>query len=118
MKKRINIILAMFAVVLLMVFSINVFSQEKRAQPEPKESKCETMMNDSAMMEECMSQMDSDMMSMCSKMMANMKENSSMCCMEEDKMDKEEIKGDKIEKENPSDESEIQKQREVPEIKG
>lgn len=117
MKKRINIILAVFAVTLFMVFSINVFSQDKQAQPEPKESKCETMMNDSAMMEECMSQMDSDMMNMCSKMMADMKEGSSMCnMMMEDKTDEQEIKGDQPEKENPSDES--KKQNNIPENKG
>lgn len=79
MKKRINIILAVFAVTLFIVFFINVYSQEKQTQPE--ESRCETMMNDSEMMEECMSQMDSDMMRMCNKMMANMKESSFMCNM-------------------------------------
>lgn len=116
MRKRINSILAMFAVALFMGFSVNGFSQEKQVQPEDSTSKA--TMNDSAMMEKCMSQMDSDMMSMCSKMMANMKESSAMCCnkMMNDEMDKQEIKGDQPEKENPSDES--KKQREVPEIKG
>lgn len=116
MKKRINNVLAMFAVALFMGLSINGFSQEKQTQP--KDSTSNATVNEGTMMEECMSEMDSDMMRMCGKMMANMKENSSMCCnkMMNDTMDEQDIKGDQPEKENPSDES--KKQREMPEIKG
>lgn len=102
--------LTVFAVTLLMAFSINVSSQDKQGQPEPEKSMCESMMNDKAMMKACMSQMDSDMMKMCSEMMAKMNENSSMCC------NGKEMKGDKPEKENPSDES--KRQKDIPEHKG
>lgn len=103
MKKRINNVLAMFAVALFMGLSVNGFSQEKQSQP--KDATSHATVNDSAMMEGCMSQMDSEMMDMCSKMMANMKESSSMCCNKKGKMDKKEMNGDKIDKENPSDKS-------------
>lgn len=101
MKTRKNVILALFALGLLMVFSFNVFSQGDKGKVQ--ESACASMMRDEATMKECMKQMgeeackemmaSNEMMEMCGKMMSDMKEGSAMCNM----MGKHETKENKSE---------------------
>jgi hypothetical protein len=76
MKKKLNVVLAALSLALLMVFSINVFSQGNKPQQEDKGK---------AQASSCMAMMENkEMMSMCGKMMSNMKSGSSMCGMQMD----------------------------------
>ena len=88
-------IFAALSIALLMVFSINVFSQGNKPQQDDKGKKsgCMAMMQDEAQMKECKAMMGKDMeqcmammegkemKEMCANMMASMKQGSLMCGM-------------------------------------
>lgn len=111
MKNRKNVIFATLALSFLMLFSISVFSQGNEAKD--RKSMCKSMMNDEALMKECMSQMESkDMMAMCNKMMDKMKEGSSMCdMMMNDKTDGQEMNGERIENKIGSANPDVNKEK-------
>ncbi|GAB3833280.1 hypothetical protein [Pontibacter rugosus] len=81
MKTKMKMIFAALSIALLMVFSLNVFSQGNKPQQDEKGKKsgCMAMMQDEAQMKDCMAMMDSkEMQAMCAKMMSGMQGGMKM----------------------------------------